>query len=457
MTCMVERLHFIGVGGSGMSGVAEIALRRGRRVSGSDLAASAATARLERLGARIFIGHDPRHIGDAHRVVVSTAVRPDNPERLAAHDRGIPIVHRAAMLAELMAGKTAVAVAGTHGKTTTSAMIFNILRTAGADPTAVVGAALDGVGGGAVAGDGAHFVAEADESDGSFLVLPRDVAVVTNIDRDHLDFYRDLNAITDHFVRFAEGVSETGLVVACADDAGVQKLLPRLTKRCVTYGLTAAARVRASDLTPRRPFGWTFTAWDGDVRLGAARLQVPGRHAVVNALAAVAAGLALGVGFEAVQIGLETFKNAARRFQIRGERDNVLVVDDYGHHPVEIAAVLEAARGAARRIVLVFQPHRYSRTQHLFADFVTVLGGADVVCIVDVYAAGEAPLAGVTSAALAAAVRAAGHPAAHYVGSVEEAAPAVIALTRPGDLLLTVGAGDVWRLGERFLAYAEVG
>ncbi len=454
---MVERLHFIGIGGSGMSGVAEIALRRGRCVSGSDLAASAATARLERLGARVFIGHDPRHITGAHRVVISSAVKPDNPEWRAAQRQGIPVVHRAAMLAELMAGKTAVAVAGAHGKTTTSAMIVSVLQAGGADPTAVIGAALAGVGSGAVAGAGPHFVAEADESDGSFLILPRDVAVITNIDRDHLDFYRDLEHIADHFVRFAEGVPETGSVIACADDAGVQKILSRLTKRCVTYGLTTAgAQVRAADLRPHRPFGWTLTVQEGSTNLGTVRLQVPGQHAVANALAAVAVGRGLGIGFESIQVGLENFKNTSRRFQIRGEKANVLVVDDYGHHPVEIAAVIEAARRAERRIVLVFQPHRYSRTQYLFGEFVAVLGEADVVCIVDIYAAGEAPVNGVTAAALAAAVQNAGHPATYYVGSLEEALPAVVALTQPGDLLLTVGAGNVWQLGERFLEYAEV-
>lgn len=440
-----------------MSGVAEIALRRGWRVSGSDLVASATTARLEQLGVRVFIGHDPRHISGAHRVVVSSAVKPDNPERRAAQERGIPVIHRAAMLAELMAGKTAITIAGTHGKTTTSAMVFSLLRAAKADPTAVIGAALDGIGGGAVAGDGCCFVAEADESDGSFLLLPRDIAVVTNIDRDHLDFYRDLDAITDHFVRFAEGVPDAGLVVACADDPGVQRFLPRLTKRTVLYGLTAPnVHLRAAELASEKPFGWTFIIRHATDRLGRVRLQVPGRHAVLNALAAVAIGLELGIGFEAIQVGLEMFKNASRRFQIRGEKNNVLVIDDYGHHPVEIAAVLDAARKTERRIVLVFQPHRYSRTRHLFADFVTALGGADVACIVDVYAAGEAPITGVTSAALAAALQAAGHPATYYVGDLEAALPAVVALTRPGDVLLTVGAGDVWRLGERFLGHAEV-
>ncbi len=449
---MDGQLHFIGIGGSGMSGIAEVALRRGWRVSGSDLAASAATARLQALGAQVFIGHAPHQLGNPDRVVVSTAIKADNPERLAAQAKGIPIVHRAEMLAELMAGKVAVAVAGTHGKTTTSAMITTVLRAAGQDPTAVIGAAFAGLGSGAMVGTGPHFVAEADESDGSFLMLPRTLAVITNVDRDHLDFYRDFNAILDHFVRFAEGVSETGVVIACADDTGVQALRPHLTRRCTLYGIHAAeAHVRAADIVSQKPFGWRFTVWHGQACLGPVRLRVPGRHAIYNALAAIAAGLELDLNFRDVQIGLEMFENVSRRFQIRGERNNVLVIDDYGHHPVEIAAVLDAARSVERRLVLVFQPHRYTRTQHLFTEFVTVLREADVVCIVDIYSAGEAPLPGVTSAALAAAVHAAGHPAVYAVGALDTALPAVAAQLRPGDVMLTVGAGNVWQLGERFL------
>jgi UDP-N-acetylmuramate--alanine ligase len=449
---MDGQLHFIGIGGSGMSGIAEVALRRGWRVSGSDLAASAATARLQALGAQVFIGHAPHQLGNPDRVVVSTAIKADNPERLAAQAKGIPIVHRAEMLAELMAGKVAVAVAGTHGKTTTSAMITTVLRAAGQDPTAVIGAAFAGLGSGAMVGTGPHFVAEADESDGSFLRLPRTLAVITNVDRDHLDFYRDFNAILDHFVRFAEGVSETGVVIACADDTGVQALRPHLTRRCTLYGIHAAeAHVRAADIVSQKPFGWRFTVWHGQACLGPVRLRVPGRHAIYNALAAIAAGLELDLNFRDVQIGLEMFENVSRRFQIRGERNNVLVIDDYGHHPVEIAAVLDAARSVERRLVLVFQPHRYTRTQHLFTEFVTVLREADVVCIVDIYSAGEAPLPGVTSAALAAAVQAAGHPAVYAVGALDTALPAVAAQLRPGDVMLTVGAGNVWQLGERFL------
>ncbi|AEP11399.1 UDP-N-acetylmuramate--L-alanine ligase [Chloracidobacterium thermophilum] len=454
---MAEHLHFIGIGGSGMSSIAEVALRRGWQISGSDLAASATTARLQALGAQVFIGHAPEQLGDAQRVVVSTAVKADNPERLAAQARGIPIVHRAEMLAELMAGKVAVAVAGAHGKTTTSAMVATILRAAGQDPTAVIGAAFADLGSGAMVGTGPHFVAEADESDGSFLKLPRTLAIITNVDRDHLDFYRDFDAILDHFVWFAEGVPETGVVIACADDAGVQALLPRLTRRCTLYGIQAAeAQIRAADIVPQKPFGWRFTVWRGPACLGPVRLRVPGRHAIHNALAAIAAGLELGLDFKDVQTGLEMFENVSRRFQIRGERNNVLVIDDYGHHPVEIAAVLDAARSAGRRIVLVFQPHRYTRTQHLFAEFVTVLREADVVCIVDIYPAGETPLPGVTAAALAAAVQAAGHPAVQAVGALDAALPAVAAQLRPGDVLLTVGAGNVWQLGERFLQDAQV-
>lgn len=449
---MVEHVHFIGIGGSGMSGIAEVALRRGWQVSGSDLAASPVIDRLQALGAQVFVGHAPHQVGTAQRVVVSTAVKADNPERLAAQARGIPILHRADMLAELMAGKVAIAVSGTHGKTTTSAMIATVLQAAGQEPTAVIGAAFAGLGSGAMVGAGPHFVAEADESDGSFLNLPRTLAVVTNVDRDHLDFYHDFDAILDHFIRFAEGVPETGTIIACADDAGVQALLPHLTRRHILYGLDApVAQVRAADIVPQKPFGWRFTVWHGSVQLGMTRLRTPGRHAIRNALAAIAAGLELGLDFKDVQIGLEMFENVSRRFQIRGERNNVLVIDDYAHHPVEIAAVLNAARSAGRRIVLVFQPHRYSRTQHLFAEFVTVLREADVVCLTDIYPAGEMPIAGVTSAALAAAVQATGHPSVYAVGNLEAALPAVTAQLRSGDMLLTVGAGNVWQLGERFL------
>jgi UDP-N-acetylmuramate--alanine ligase len=446
-----QQVHFVGIGGSGMSGLAEVILTLGYRVTGSDARRGEAVERLERLGAKVFVGHQASQIEGAQVVVYSSAIARDNPELQAARQRGVPVIPRAEMLAELMRVKQGIAIAGTHGKTTTTSMVGAVLAEAGFDPTLVVGGRVAALGANARLGQGDFLVAEADESDGSFLRLTPTIAVVTTIDAEHLDYYRDLAAIRETFLAFINKVPFYGVAVLCADQPEIQALLPRVEKRAVTYGLAGpadlvAASVRLSGLTAR------FEVLQRGESLGELTLQVPGTHNVANALAATAVGLELDVPFAVVQRALAGFTGVQRRFQVKGEAGGVLVVDDYGHHPAEIRATLAAARrGFARRRVVVFQPHRYTRTLHLHHEFLSAFDDADVLLITDIYPAGEPAIPGVHARTLAEAIAARGLPAARYVSDRAELCEQVLDSVRPGDVVLTLGAGDIGGLADQIL------
>jgi UDP-N-acetylmuramate--alanine ligase len=447
-----QHVHFVGIGGSGMSGIAEVLLNLGYTVSGSDQKRSAVTDRLVSLGARVAPGHAAENVGDAHVVVTSTAVRRDNPEVQEARRRNVPVIPRAEMLAELMRLKYGVAIAGSHGKTTTTSMVALVLDRGGLDPTVVVGGRLGVLGSGARLGRGDFMVAEADESDRSFLKLTPTVAVVTNIDREHLDTYRDLADIQEAFLGFVNKVPFYGVAVLCLDDAPVQDILPRVERRVLSYGVSPQARVSARDLDIG-PLGSTYTATLDGEPLGPVSLAVPGAHNVANSLAAVAVGLDLGVPYEAISAGLESFTGVDRRFQVRGETGGILVVDDYGHHPTEVKATLEALRRRAgqRRTVVLFQPHRYTRTQALWDDFCKAFHQADVLLLTDIYPASEEPIPGITAEALAQAIAERGHRQVAWAGDLKAAAERLAAEVREGDVVLTLGAGSVWTAGDELL------
>jgi len=447
-----QHVHFVGIGGSGMSGIAEVLLNLGYTVSGSDAKRSPVTDRLEQHGARVAEGHAAENLGDAHVVVTSTAVRRDNPEVLEARRRGVPVIPRAEMLAELMRLKYGVAIAGSHGKTTTTSMVALVLDRGGLDPTVVVGGRLGVLGSGARLGRGDFMVAEADEFDRSFLKLTPTVAVVTNIDREHLDTYRDLADVQEAFLGFVNKVPFYGVCVLCLDDPPVQDILPRVERRVLTYGLSPQARVSARDLEIG-PTGSTYTATLDGEGLGQVTLAVPGAHNVANSLAAVAVGLDLGVPFEAIRGGLESFTGVDRRFQVRGEAGGILVVDDYGHHPTEIRATLEALRRRAgsRRTVVLFQPHRFTRTQALWDDFCKAFHQADVLILTDIYAASEEPIPGITAESLARAIAERGHRSVAWAGDLAAATERLSAEARGGDVVLTLGAGSVWTAGDELL------
>jgi UDP-N-acetylmuramate--alanine ligase len=444
-------VHFVGVGGIGMSGIAEIMLRIGYQVSGSDAKPSANTERLERLGARIFVGHDPSNVDGASAVVFSTAIRPDNPEFAAARARRIPLVRRAEMLAELMRLQNSVAVGGTHGKTTTTSMIAALLDAGGLDPTVVNGGIINAYGTNAKVGGGDWMVVEADESDGSFLRLKSTVAVVTNIDPEHLDHYGDFEKVKKAFCDFVENIPFYGFAAVCLDHPEVQALTARVeNRRMVTYGTNPQAEVRALNIT-QGPDGARFdvqlTPRDAEpLLMEGLHLPMPGGHNVLNALAAIAVARELGVSPEAIREGLHGFGGVKRRFTTTGMGGGVTVVDDYGHHPVEIASVLRAARdvqGANGRVVAVVQPHRYSRLHDLFAEFCGCFNDADTVIVADVYAAGEAPIEGVDRDALVEGLRRAGHRRALPLDA-PAALPALVAQeARAGDMVVLLGAGDI--------------
>ena len=460
-----KRVHFIGVGGIGMSGIAELLANLGYAVSGSDAKPSSVTDRLASIGVAIAAGHAAVNVGNADVVVYSSAVRPDNPEVVEAKARRIPVIPRAEMLAELMRLRFGIAVAGAHGKTSTTSMIALVLERAGLDPTAVIGGRLSAFGSNARLGRGEYMVAEADESDRSFLKLSPAVAVITNIDREHMDAYGGFADLQQAFVDFANKVPFYGAVVACADDAELSHVLPRFTRRVVTYGigdgpaLAGPFDVSAMDVV-LEGFGSRCVVvqrHDGaPVELGLLTLAVPGLHSVRNALAAVAVALELDVPFAMIASALAEFHGAERRFERRGIVNGISVVDDYGHHPTEIAAVLSAARAARpARIVVAFQPHRYTRTRDLMAEFGTALAAADEVVLTDIYAASEEPIAGITVEALAAAVSAGRQQPAHVVRRLDDVAAAVADLARPGDLVLTLGAGSIGGLATALLAELE--
>jgi UDP-N-acetylmuramate--alanine ligase len=443
----IRHIHFVGIGGTGMSGIAEVLLNMGYQVSGSDLSRNEATERLERLGGTIHEGHSEEQVLGADVVVVSSAVRPDNPEWHRALQEKIPVIPRAEMLAELMRLKFGIAVSGAHGKTTTSSMIASVLSFGGLDPTLVVGGRVRALRSGARLGTGKFLVAEADESDGSFLQLSPTITIITTIDEEHLDFYRDLEQIEEAFVTFAQKVPFYGVVIACADDPNVRAVLPRITKRVMTYGLCEEADLRAVSVTTQGMASFFTVEMEGE-RLGTVELRVPGLHNVQNALAAIAVGHELGIPFGAVRNALSAFEGVSRRFEIRSDSGGVVVVDDYGHHPTEIAAVLAAARQVhSGRVVAVFQPHRYTRTAALWERFGPAFREADVVLVTEIYAAGERPIEGVNGSLIAEAVRATGHRDVRFIAERDALVDHLRGVIRPGDMVITLGAGDIWKVG----------
>ena len=453
----IRRIHFVGIGGIGMSGIAEVLHNLGYLVSGSDSRESETTRRLASLGVRVVIGHQAENLGEADVVVRSSAVGQENAEVAAARQRLVPVIQRAEMLAELMRMKYGVAVAGTHGKTTTTSMVATVLARGGLDPTMVIGGRLNALGSNAKLGRGDFLVAEADESDGSFLKLSPTIAVVTTVDAEHLDYYRDLAHIQDTFVEFINKVPFYGMAVLCLDQENIQAILPRVEKRYVTYGLRSQADVLARDVEFAGMTSACRVFWKGEL-LGRLALNVPGLHNVYNALAAVVVGMDLDLRFEVIRDALAEFTGVDRRFQVRGEAGGITVVDDYAHHPVELKATLNAAKdGFGRRVIAVFQPHRYSRTQALLGEFSTAFYQADRLFVTEIYPAGEAPIPGVSGRQIADGVAGHGHRHVTYVADKSELAKAVLDQAAPGDMVLTLGAGDVWRVGEEILDRLRAG
>jgi len=442
----VRHIHFVGIGGSGMSGIAEVLANLGYQVSGSDLAENAATRRLAALGVKVKIRHSNQYVNGADAVVVSSAVQADNPEVLAARDKRIPVVPRALMLAELMRLKQGVAIAGTHGKTTTTSLVASVLAEAGLDPTFVIGGRLNAAGSNARLGAGDFIVVEADESDASFLHLQPVIAVVTNIDADHMDTYaQDFGRLKNAFVQFLQNLPFYGAAVLCADDPHVRDILALVTKPVITYGTGDAVSVRAEGITHDRG-RMRFRVLRRDAKPLDVVLNLPGRHNVLNALAAIAVGTELGLKDEFIQKALAEFHGVGRRFQSYGEVEGgFTLIDDYGHHPAEMAATIDAARGAfpGRRIVLAFQPHRYTRTRDLFEDFVRVLSSVDVLLLGEVYAAGEAPIVAADGRSLARALRLAGKVEPIFVEDIAEMPGAIRRVVEAGDVVITMGAGSI--------------
>ena len=457
MFAKIQRIHFVGIGGIGMSGIAEVLLNLGYKVSGSDLKASAITQRLAGLGATIFEGHRAENVSGAEVVVASSAITADNPELAEAHAQHIPVIQRAEMLAELMRLKYGIAIAGMHGKTTTTSMVAAVLAAGELDPTIVVGGRIDAIGSNARLGKSQYLVAEADESDRSFLKLSPILAVVTNIDREHMDCYRNMRDVKRAFLDFMDRVPFYGMVVVCNDDPLLRRMLPQIRRRTLTYGTRKGSdfRIKAAPLE-RQPdenaclsrFHVIYRGQD----LGEFQLHVPGVHNVLNATAAVAVGIGLDIKPDQIHSALENFRGVDRRFQLRGKAAGVSVIDDYGHHPTEILATLAAARQCGYdKIHVVFQPHRYTRTQSLMDDFAKAFDAADSLFVLDIYAASEPPLEGITSEALVARMKEVGARDARYIGSFAEAATAAAAAAQPGDMILTLGAGSVSQLGPMIL------
>ena len=451
----VKNIHFIGIGGIGMSGIAEVLCNLGFVVSGSDLRKSKNTDRLETLfNVKIYEGHQAENIGDAQVVVYSSAVKDDNPEVVLAKEKAIPVIPRAEMLAELMTLKPyAVAVSGTHGKTSTTSMVATILGHAGFDPTTVVGGVVNTLGSNARLGKSDWFVTEADESDRSFLMLYPTIAVVTNIDKEHMESYKGMDDVVQCLTDFVHKVPFYGACVLCLDDPNVQLIIPRIKRRRVTYGMTAQADVSAQDIRYSENFGATFKVFKGAELLGEISMPVPGKHNIYNALAATAVALEVEVPFAKIAEAFANFKNANRRFQFKGEARGISVVDDYGHHPTEILATLSAAKNGSggRRTVVVFQPHRYSRTKELMNEFALCFNNADVLFVTDIYAASEQPMEGITAEILTENIKQYGHKNANYVGDVETAADKVLPFLQEGDLVITLGAGSITRLSDEIL------
>ncbi len=448
-----QHIHFVGIGGIGMSGIAEVLINLGYKVSGSDLRETDITRRLAKLGCTVYPSHDAANTAGAGVVVISSAVTRDNPEVRSAREAMIPVIPRAEMLAELMRLKYGIAVAGAHGKTTTTSMVATILAQGGLDPTVIIGGKVNSLGSNAKLGQGKFLVAEADESDGSFLHLSPSIVVVTNIDLEHLDYYGNLECIKTAFLEFINLVPFFGTAIICLDDNHIPFLIPHIKKRYTTYGLTAQADLQARDVRPAG-MGSSYAVYSGGEELGTVELNVPGMHNVYNSLGAVACGLELDIPFRDIQAALGQFSGVQRRLQIKGEVRGVTVIDDYGHHPTEISATLSALRQCwqDRRLVVVFQPHRYTRTQSLFQDFTRVFYQADTLIVTSIYAAGEKPIPGVEAKDLCESIRSQGHKDVHFLPERESIAPFLETLVQPGDVVLTLGAGNIWQVGEELLA-----
>ena len=445
-------IFFVGIGGIGMSGIAELLLNLGYRVSGSDAALSDITDRLNKLGGTIYKGHASDHIKDVDVVVTSSAIRPDNPEVRAALEASIPVIPRAEMLAELMRLKYSIAVAGAHGKTSTTSMLAGILAEGGLDPTVVIGGKLKSINTNAVLGGGDYIVAEADESDGSFLKFSPTIAVVTNIDLEHVDFYGNLENIKSVFLSFIDRIPFYGLAVLCLDNEPVQNIIPRIKKRFVTYGLSAQADLQARDIV-FDGLQSRFTVFSKGVFLGEVLLNMPGSHNVYNALASISVALELEIPFDRIKYALERLQGVRRRIEIKGEAKGIKVIDDYGHHPTEIKVTLEAIRQCwpGRRLVVVFQAHRYSRTRALYDEFTRAFYQSDVLVLLPVYAASEDPIEGIDHVMLCEGIKSHGHKDVTCADTPLDAVSRLKDVIRQGDLVLTLGAGDVWKTGESLL------
>lgn len=446
-----RHIHFIGIGGIGMSGIAEVLINLGFRISGSDLEMTQITGHLESLGATVFEGHDPSNIEGADAVVISSAVSSSNPEVEAAVDAGLPVIPRSDMLGELMRMRTGIAIAGAHGKTTTTSLAAALLQQAGMDPTVVVGGKVKSLDTNARLGAGEYLVAEVDESDGNFVRLSPVIAIITNIDAEHLDFYGSLDNIYDAFVSFARQVPFHGVVICCMDDPHVGAVMPRIDRRIMTYGISGEADIRGR-IKEYSPEGTTFDVEAGGKRKGEIFLRLPGSHNVLNALGVIALAEELEIPFEAVTEAFSGFRGVGRRFEIKGESGGVLVVDDYGHHPSEIRVAIETARKSFdRRIVVVFQPHRYTRTRDLHERFDECFNAADELFITGIYSAGERPIPGVSGEMIYRSALRGGARKAVYIPGFDDLMEAVMESVKEGDLLLTLGAGDIFRLGEELL------
>ena len=453
-----RQIHFVGIGGIGMSGIAEVLLSLGHRISGSDLKSSDLTKRLGSLGAEIVIGHSEANVCAAEVVVISSAVGEDNPEVVVARRNFIPVIPRAEMLAELMRLKSSVAVGGSHGKTTTTSLIGTMLTRAGLDPTLVIGGKLNHLGVNAWLGQGDCMVVEADESDGSFLLLNPTVAVVTNIDMEHLNYYSSLEHIKADFLSFINRVPFYGFSVLCLDDPNVQSLLPKVKKRYITYGFSAQAHISARNITCNS-WGYSYELTQGGTELGIVTVNIPGKHNVLNSLAAAAVGLEMSLSIEDVIGGLEDMKGVGRRFEKKGEAGGVVAIDDYAHHPTEIKATLDALTDcfARRRRVVVFQPHRYSRVESLFEDFLSAFNQADCLVITEIYSAGETPISGISGQILAEAIHSHGHRDVTFHGDLESLPQKLASILCPDDVLMTMGAGNVNSVTEKTLNLLENG
>jgi UDP-N-acetylmuramate--alanine ligase len=444
----IKHIHLVGIGGTGMSGIAELLLNLGYKVSGSDLSKTDVTERLAALGGEISLGHDAANVQGADVLVYSSAIKGANPEVAEAHRRGIPVISRAEMLAELMRMKQGIAVGGAHGKTTTTWMVGLVMAAAGLDPTIIVGGRLKAMGTNAKLGGGPYLVAEADESDGSFLRLSPNLAIATTIDEEHLDHYRDLEAIKSSFVEFLNKVPFYGAAIVCLDQENIQAILPRIIRRVITYGFSQQADVRAVDIEPDSQ-SVTFNVSLRQSKLGSVLLRMPGKHNIANALAAVAVGLELDIPFPSISEGLAEFTGISRRLETRGAAKEITFVDDYAHHPTEIAATLETVKSMWRRpVTAVFQPHRYTRTQALWQKLGRSFYDADSVIVIPIYAAGESPIPGVGGELVAEAALTSGHRDVRYIADREEVISHLCETLRPGDVVVTLGAGDVWKIGE---------